>query len=169
MFSLEIFDQVLNINQWDSVSEFLRCKSERCHIGNFFSFQEAVVFLPLLNKAAGSFEFFPDDVFEIWHNIDIRPQGWHIDQHEAAAKNGQSFRPICTFVYYLDVSNDLIGGRLCVFDEFTQSKHYVEPNRNRLVLFSSGVLHRVEPLEGRRQSLIINPWRATILKEAEGL
>lgn len=169
MFPLKVFESALNCDQRDSISEFLNCQSDHCHIGNFFSLKEAVNFLPLLNKAAGSFEFFADDAFEVWCNVDTRPSGWHIDQHEAASKKGQSFRPICTFVYYLDVSNDLVGGRLCVFDELTQLKHYVKPKRNRLILFGPGMLHRVEHFKGRRRSLIINPWRATTLKEAEQL
>ena len=34
----------------------------------------------------------------------------------------------------------------------------IPPVRNRLVLFSPGLLHRINPLEGERYSVAVNIW-----------
>jgi len=34
----------------------------------------------------------------------------------------------------------------------------IPPGQNRLVMFSPGVLHRINPLEGERYSVAVNLW-----------
>ena len=56
-----------------------------------------------------------------------------------------------------DVSKDIKGGRLLFEDGLI-----LEPRFNRLVIFSPGLLHGVEPFRGKRTSININPWKHEI-------
>ena len=60
-----------------------------------------------------------------------------------------------TCVYYLSIK-DLKGGNLLTENEV------IKPVENRLVCFSPGICHSVEPFTGERVSLIMNPWNYKI-------
>ena len=59
--------------------------------------------------------------------------------------------PVCSLVFYTEIK-DLQGGELIVEDTI------ITPKENRLVIFSPGLLHKVNEFEGKRVSLSINPW-----------
>jgi hypothetical protein len=88
---------------------------------------------------------------EVWTHNTTRPD-WHFDKDEKLnANTGQLKFPICSIVFYPFVQN-LIGGRLLTGSE------QIVPKTNRLIIFSSGIYHSVEPFSGERLSLAINPW-----------
>ena len=91
---------------------------------------------------------------EIWAHYGTRPE-WHQDKDELAGKNGELKFPLCGIVYYPLIEN-LVGGRLLTGSE------QIVPKTNRMVLFSPGILHTVEPYEGNRMSVAINPWNYTL-------
>jgi hypothetical protein len=94
---------------------------------------------------------------------------WHIDKDEVSYReNGRYSLPLLSTVFYPHVS--CAGGELLVADNppVTQEQtgpppHFrsvisVPPVLNRLVIFSPGILHRINPLEGERYSLAVNLW-----------
>jgi len=88
---------------------------------------------------------------EYWSHLGTRPD-WHIDKDELLAqRTGEIHTPICSIVYYAEVKN-LIGGR------FLTEFEMISPKTNRLIIFSPNLLHGVEPYEGYRMSVAINPW-----------
>ena len=60
-------------------------------------------------------------------------------------------------VYYLIVEN-LDGGQLHVEDDI------ITPKTNRLVIFSPGKYHYVQPFTGKRVSMLVNPWNRDLNK-----
>tara|TARA_B000000532_G_scaffold80000_1_gene63754 strand:- start:1762 stop:1944 length:183 start_codon:yes stop_codon:yes gene_type:complete len=54
-------------------------------------------------------------------------------------------------VYYVYV-DELRGGKLHIEDDV------ITPKSNRLVIFSPGKYHCVEPFLGKRITLCVNPW-----------
>ena len=60
-------------------------------------------------------------------------------------------------VYYLIVEN-LDGGQLHVEDDI------ITPKANRLVIFSPGKYHYVQPFTGKRVSMLVNPWNRVLNK-----
>ena len=88
---------------------------------------------------------------ELWSHLGTRPD-WHVDKDEILAqRTGEIQTPICSLVYYAEVKN-LIGGR------FLTEFEMITPKTNRLIIFSPNLLHGVEPYEGYRMSVAINPW-----------
>ena len=94
---------------------------------------------------------------------------WHIDKDEAfASLTGHFSLPLLSTVFYPHVS--CAGGELLVADnEPVQNKTpghrpsfrsviSIPPVKNRLVLFSQGILHRINPFEGERYSFALNVW-----------
>ena len=90
--------------------------------------------------------------YEFWgHNGTRTP--WHQDKDEKLIeKTGELSFPLCSTVYYLEVSN-LKGGELIIDNDLV-----VIPKTNRLVIFSPAKFHGVNPFEGKRVSLLVNPW-----------
>lgn len=92
---------------------------------------------------------------EYWdaHRYDPSPDlNWHIDKDEKLyTETGEERRPLCSVVYYPHIEN-LKDGR------FLTESHLVVPKTNRMIAFSSGLLHAVERFTGQRKSLSINPW-----------
>jgi hypothetical protein len=91
---------------------------------------------------------------EHWvHNNNTTPS-WHFDKDEELYIKSQKKQyrfPLCSIVYYAEIEN-LIGGKFIT--EFEQ----ITPKNNRLILFSPGIYHSVEPSTGTRISLSMNPW-----------
>ena len=90
--------------------------------------------------------------YEFWgHNGTTT--GWHQDKDEMlASKTGKLSFPLCSTVYYLEASN-LTGGELVIENDLG-----ITPKTNRLVIFPPAKFHGVNPFEGKRGSLLINPW-----------
>ena len=92
---------------------------------------------------------------------------WHIDKDEGLL-SGTFVLPLLSTVFYAHVS--CAGGELLLADNPAiitgltgllpqfRSVISIPPVRNRLVLFSPGLLHRINPLEGERYSLAVNIW-----------
>ena len=90
--------------------------------------------------------------YEFWTHYNTRPRDWHIDKDEQLKmKTGRSRLPLCSMVYYAYVDK-LRGGNLHVEDDI------ITPRSNRLVIFSPGKYHCVEPFLGKRITLCVNPW-----------
>lgn len=97
--------------------------------------------------------------YEYWSHVNTRPNDTHQDKDEVAyLKHGISRFPMFSTVFYLEVK-DLIGGEL-VFEEGIE----VIPKRNRLVIFSQGLEHRVRTFKGHRVSIAVNPWSTKLYK-----
>jgi hypothetical protein len=110
---------------------------------------------PLLDKAKKHFDLSECIGYEVWsqNNPEL---GWHMDKDEILFKQeGINSFPICTLVYYIRIEN-ILGGKL-LFENGTS----IKPLQNRLVIFGPGIRHAVDEMftvDGRRQSIIINPW-----------
>ena len=94
---------------------------------------------------------------------------WHIDKDELEGQHsGRYVLPLLSTVFYPHVS--CAGGELLVADNPPISNGYqgplptfrsvisIPPVVNRLVLFSPGILHRINPFEGERYSVAVNIW-----------
>ena len=106
--------------------------------------------------------------YEWWCNTN-NDLDWHIDKHEArAVRDGRYDLPLLSTVFYPHVS--CAGGELLIADNAPVQQNSpiaspsfrsvisVPPVVNRVVLFSAGVLHRINPFEGERYSVAVNVW-----------
>ena len=114
---------------------------------------------------------------EWWCNMNNQ-LGWHVDKDEAWNNlHGQIKCPLLSTVYY--PISDCYGGELLLLDGDadieTQARVEVsspeyDPSlisritripakKNRLVVFSPGLVHRVNPFVGERYSLAVNIWQ----------
>ena len=104
--------------------------------------------------------------YEWWCNTN-NDLDWHIDKHEATAGlDGRYDLPLLSTVFYPHVS--CAGGELLIADNapVQQNSPIASPNFrsvisvppvvNRVVLFSAGMLHRINPFEGERYSVAVN-------------
>ena len=115
-------------------------------------------------------ESFIPDPYEVewWCNTN-NDLDWHIDKDEAEGRrSGRYILPLMSTVFYPHVS--------CAGGELLLAKHppvengssgplptfrsviTIPPVINRLVVFSPGLLHRINPLEGERYSVAANAW-----------
>ena len=77
---------------------------------------------------------------------------WHIDKDEKLHEmSGNLAYPICSIVYYAEVNNLKDG--MFMTDTMT-----ITPMNNRMLVFAPGIVHGVQPYEGTRVSLAVNPW-----------
>ena len=95
--------------------------------------------------------------YEFWSQNNTRPSDWHYDKDEELGNQGIACFPLCSMVYYLVVEN-LQGGQLHLEDDI------ITPKTDRLVIFPPGKYHMVDPFEGKRVSLLINPWNKSLNK-----
>ena len=105
----------------------------------------------LLLKTAGKFfDLTGMTGYECWAHYGTRPD-WHVDKDEQQYKlTGEVRTPLCSIVYYADV--DVLGGA------FVTKMERIVPATNRMLVFAPGIEHSVEPYEGTRLSIAINPW-----------
>ena len=114
---------------------------------------------PFCGKGAG---------VEWWCNVN-NDLDWHIDKDEVEGlRSGAYLLPLLSTVFYPHVS--CAGGELLLADNTPITSGHsgplpqfrsvisIPPVRNRLVLFSPGLLHRINPLEGERYSVAVNIW-----------
>ena len=98
---------------------------------------------------------------------------WHIDKDETTYRTtGCHDLPLLSTVFYPHVS--CAGGELLLAHHPAvqqgskaamprfQSVISIPPVMNRLVLFSNGLLHRINPFEGERYSVAANIWAHTL-------
>ena len=105
---------------------------------------------------------------EWWCNVN-NDLDWHIDKDEIEGRrSGAYVLPLLSTVFYPHMS--CAGGELLLADnppiptghtgplpQF-RSVISIPPVRNRLVLFSPGLLHRINAFEGERYSVAVNIW-----------
>lgn len=104
----------------------------------------------LLKQAARFFDLSDMIGSEYWAHYGTRPD-WHVDKDEKLYEmSGNTEYPICSVVYYANI--DVVGGN------FVTETMSVQPVTNRMLVFSPGLLHKVEPYMGARLSIAINPW-----------
>ena len=106
----------------------------------------------LLNIAGKYYNLSTAVGYELWtHNRNKLAR--HQDKDEnLMIKTGELSFPLCSLVYYLEVSN-LEGGELIL-----DSGLVIKPRTNRLVIFPPAIFHRVNPYKGKRVSILLNPW-----------
>ena len=108
--------------------------------------------LSILDIAGKYFDLSNAVGYEFWGHNGTRT-GWHYDKDETLLeKTGELTFPLCSTVYYLTTSK-LRGGELLIGNDLV-----IVPKPNRLVIFPPGKYHSVKPYEGKRVSLLINPW-----------
>jgi hypothetical protein len=108
----------------------------------------------ILDKASNYFDLSEMNYYETWTHENSRPNTWHHDKDELLYKEEEKLKfPLCSTVFYANVSEDIKGGKLLFENGVT-----VEPKFNRLVIFSPGLYHGVEVFRGKRTSININPW-----------
>ena len=107
----------------------------------------------LLERAEELFNF-ETQTYEFWTHANTRPLAWHYDKDEDAWLDGEeNIFPLCSIVFYPIEDEKLMGGKL-LFENGIE----IIPKRNRVVMFSPGLLHSVQPFRGERISYNINPW-----------
>tara|TARA_R100000152_G_C6703047_1_gene132166 strand:- start:383 stop:856 length:474 start_codon:yes stop_codon:yes gene_type:complete len=108
----------------------------------------------LLDEASTKLNF-EYNHYEFWPHTNTRPLSWHYDKNEKKSDEGlEDEYPECSIVFYPIVDDNLVGGKLMF-----QNGLSIPPERNRVVIFSAGILHTVQPFRGKRISYNINPWR----------
>ena len=141
------------------IDNFLDNTSIISNITEFKDIKEAPeVAKSILGKASNYFDLSEMKYYEAWTHENTIPGGMHYDKDELLYAEGELKFPLCSTVFYPNVSKDIEGGRLLFHDEGV----IVEPRFNRLVIFSPGLLHGVEPFRGKRTSININPWKDEI-------
>lgn len=111
----------------------------------------------IMDKANNYFDLSEMKYYEAWTHENTIPGGMHYDKDEPLFAEGKLNFPLCSTVFYANVSDDIKGGKLLFEDGVT-----IEPKFNRLVIFSPGLRHGVEPFRGKRTSININPWEHKI-------
>ena len=123
-------------------------------INEFRSMQEAPELVKtIMDKANNYFDLSELKYYEAWTHENTIPGGMHYDKDELLYIEGELKFPLCSTVFYANVSEDIKGGKLLFENGVT-----VEPKFNRLVIFSPGLYHGVEGFRGKRTSININPW-----------
>lgn len=149
-----ILDDVLNEEGIKNIRSFFECSEKGKTLwveGILDQIKEAnSPFCTLVHIASRFFDLTSMVGAELWSHHGTRPE-WHYDKDEKASLNNQMKFPLCGIVYYPIIEN-LTGGRLLTGSE------QIVPKTNRMVLFSPGILHTVEPYQGNRMSVAINPW-----------
>ena len=157
-----VFDDFLTDDQVDQVRKFSENKIKgRANV--IFPPKDCFSFDSILNKASIYFDLSSSMYYEIWEQKNTLPNGsdymgWHRDVDEILHDFGIIKHPLCTTVYYLDIDEDLLDGKLVIRDPETSEDHFVQPKPNRLVIFGPGIYHTVEEYTGYRHSIICNPW-----------
>jgi len=122
----------------------------------WYSLDEKHIFqdfcIQMINLSSQMYDLTSCVGYEFWTHYNTIPRNWHIDKDEQLKiKTGHTRFPLCSMVYYVYV-DELRGGKLHIEDDV------ITPKSNRLVIFSPGKYHCVEPFLGKRITLCVNPW-----------
>ena len=146
---LIVIDNALTLEQAESIINYYDENPDKL-IGNWYTetfdwqfdlLTLAEQYYPEVKKRVG---------FESWGHMTTRPY-WHVDQDELAEQNGIIEQPICSIVYY-PIIRLLQGG------QFITETEVIEPKTNRAIIFAPDIPHSVNPWQGDRMSVAINPW-----------
>ena len=122
----------------------------------WYSLDEKHIFqdfcIQMINLSSQMYDLTSCVGYEFWTHYNTIPRNWHIDKDEQLKiKTGYTRFPLCSMVNYVYV-DELRGGKLHIEDDV------ITPKSNRLVIFSPGKYHCVEPFLGKRITLCVNPW-----------
>ena len=96
--------------------------------------------------------------YEFWTQNNTRPSRRHLDKdQQLLEEKGIYSFPLCSIIYYIFVDANLVGGKLDIEDDII-----ITPKTNRMIIFPPGRYHYVQPFQGQRVSLLINPWNKTL-------
>ena len=96
--------------------------------------------------------------YEFWVRKNSRPDSWHFDIDEKAKKLGKTSYPVCTIIFYPEVSH-LNGGRIHIEDTI------ITPKTNRVIIFSANVEHFVEEFTGKRCGILVLPREVSLIEK----
>ena len=111
--------------------------------------------LSFVNTARNYFDLDKCVGYECWSQSNTPNSNWHYDKDERLAAEGKLSFPLCSMIYYVHV--DAKGGQLHLEDDI------ITPKNNRLVIFSPGIFHGVDPYQGERVAFLVNPWDRCIV------
>ena len=96
--------------------------------------------------------------YEFWPQNNTRPTTRHLDKDEQLLEEKGIYRfPLWSIIYYIFVDENLVGGKLDIEDDIL-----ITPKTNRMIIFPPKKHHYVQPFQGQRVSLLINPWNKTL-------
>ena len=146
MQQITVFDDVLTVEEQQLISQ------QNFGNGEIRWFDTLPSLSSLLEIGNKYFSINPSTIvgYETWFNK--TNLGWHKDKDESVWKlTRKEVFPLNTIVYYPLVEN-LIDGN------FVTEGMAITPRTNRMILMSPGILHCVQPFQGNRLALTINPW-----------
>jgi len=121
-------------------------------VKNEESDKEDLLFPTLMNFASRFFDLSTMIGYERWGSVDGCPSGWHLDKDEVLYSETSEYSlPLCTILYYPEIDTS-VGGKFITHTE------YITPKTDRLIMFSSGLPHAIEPFVGKRIAVVYNPW-----------
>jgi hypothetical protein len=152
---LIVIDDFLPIDKNKEVVNFFtnhNASESRWFEGSLQQYLSGTCFMPDCLKAASKYYDLTNMIgCEMWCHYNTRPD-WHYDKDEQLWQETKEIKsPLCSIVYY-GLINDLVGGK------FMTETVTITPKTNRLIIFSSGIHHKVEKYTGDRLAIALNPW-----------
>ena len=159
MSSTVILDDVIHRDSLNSLqSDFFSKIRDNPIKEKWYSYDEDHLFkdicTPFLQLANSYFDLSSCTGYDFWIQNNRRPSRRHLDKDQQLLKEKGIYSfPICSIIYYISVDENLVGGKLDIEDDII-----ITPKTNRMIIFPPGRYHYVQPFQGQRVSLLINPW-----------
>ena len=159
MSSTVILDDVIHRDSLNSLqSDFFSKIRDNPIKEKWYSYDEDHLFkdicTPFLQLANSYFDLSSCTGYEFWIQNNRRPSRRHLDKDQQLLKEKGIYSfPLCSIIYYISVDENLVGGKLDIEDDII-----ITPKTNRMIIFPPGRYHYVQPFQGQRVSLLINPW-----------
>ena len=157
--SITIYDDVLSMDE--RIEVYNRFFSTNSSLNSFWVSRNEIGDFQPLEKLVGisltGFNFSAFNGVEIWsHNLTA--PGFHYDKDERFfAETGLFVLPLCSIIYYVEITSQLIG-----VDKFKISLQtpdvMIVPKDNRVVVMSPGILHSARGNPNVRKLIVISPW-----------
>ena len=159
MSSTVILDDVIHRDSLNSLqSDFFSKIRDNPIKEKWYSYDEDHLFkdicTPFLQLANSYFDLSSCTGYEFWIQNNSRPSRRRLDKDQQLLKEKGIYSfPLCSIIYYIFVDENLVGGKLDIEDDII-----ITPKTNRMIIFPPGRYHYVQPFQGQRVSLLINPW-----------
>lgn len=167
---IKVIDDFLNQEDFESVKnlclEYNEADSAYPKPLSLYYTKNGISCLPIdyekVKRYCESIEVVTREYRPIYHGIELwvnnnTSVGWHYDKDEHTyVTTGRTRLADLSTVFYTHV--DIQEGGLFLHDGGS-----VEPKPNRLIIFSKGMMHRVEPFVGTRWSVAANLWEEPIV------
>jgi len=157
--TLVVVDEILNFEE--RVLLYKSFFSTKECIPSFWVTKEDIINNYPINKilqvAARHFDFSEFSGSEVWtHNLSA--PGFHYDKDEDLyQKYGVNVFPLCTIVYYHEISSQ--GSNLNNFKHALSTQDTsIVPKENRCVIMAPGLIHGSGGVGGIRKLIAISPW-----------